>query len=283
MESFHFARRGTVVYQEALPFAGCDFLIHAFSTRLGGVSETGFASLNFSLREGDAREKVSQNWDLLAGAFGLSLQQFLVMNQQHGDRIIVLRGAGPEDRSGQPFPEEMAWQADALITDQPGTALVVKTADCVPLLFLDEAKRAIGVVHAGWRGTALQIAGRAVEAFVDTFASRPEDIRVAIGPAIGPCCYQVDAPVYGALAGQAENPSFLHPCGEEGRWMLDLVLANRRHLEDRGVPRANVCASPCCTSCREDAFFSHRRDGVRTGRHVNFIMLKEPEERRKSY
>jgi YfiH family protein len=269
LSAFRLSRKGAVEYIEAIQLAGCDFLLHAFCTRRGGVSRDSFESLNFSNNEGDAPENVRRNWEVLADAFHLSQEQFLVMNQIHGDGVLAITDDGSE------IPPVGKRQFDALVTDRPGIALVIKTADCVPLLLADRVRRVIGVGHAGWRGTALNIAGKVIDTFVKRFSSRERDILVAIGPAIGRCCYQVDTPVTDALARYPGAASFLHPREEEGRWMLDLTGVNRLQMEERGVPPENISSVDNCTCCLGDVFFSHRRDGVKTGRHVNFIMLKE--------
>ncbi|MCX5831885.1 MAG: peptidoglycan editing factor PgeF [Deltaproteobacteria bacterium] len=276
MSSFRFYRRGALEYLEALPLAECDFLVHAFLTRLGGVSEGSFAGLNFSYREGDRPEDVASNWRLLTEAFELDLPQFVLMRQMHGDRIVTIDSKEPGIIATSPLIPTEAHVCDALVTNRPEIAIGVRTADCVPLFLVDRVKRVIGVVHAGWRGTALNIAGQAVDVFVERFSSQPGDILAAIGPAIGPCCYEVDAAVYEALkvypaAGRAP---FVHPGVSKDRWMLDLALVNRTQLEQHGVPVENIFSGSHCTSCRSDIFFSHRRDCGRTGRHFSFMMLK---------
>jgi YfiH family protein len=138
----------------------------------------------------------------------------------------------------------------------------------------------IGVAHAGWRGTALGMAARMVDAFVEGFASRPEDILIAVGPAVGPCCYQVDAPVSAALMARAGADRFLRPCPERGRWMLDLALANRLQIRERGVPDGNILSAGLCTACRQELFFSHRASRGRAGRQINFLMLREEDPRK---
>jgi polyphenol oxidase len=275
LSDFTFSTKNGIEYLEAEPLTECGFLVHAFCTRLGGTSEGSFASLNFSSRVGDAKENVQKNGAILAEAFNFSTGQLLMMNQMHGDGIWVLNGSDAETLPLSLIPPSGKRQFDALITDQPGIAIGIKTADCVPVLLADRVRRVIGAVHAGRRGTALNIAGKAVDAFAERFSSRKTDILAAIGPSIGRCCYQVDAAVCDDLVSCAGASSFLHPCVEEGRWMLDLPSLNRFQIEERGVPPENISSSGFCTSCRSDLFFSHRRDMGKTGRHLNFIMLKE--------
>ena len=276
MSSFRFSRQGDIEYLEALPLAECDFLVHAFLTRQGGVSRGCFAGLNFSSREGDQPEDVAANWRLLADAFQLDLPQFVLMQQVHGDRIIAIAADASEIIGSSSRLPEAVYVCDALVTDRPGIAIGVKTADCAPLFLVDRVKRVIGAVHAGWRGTALNIVGQAVDVLVDRFGSQPGNILAVIGPAIGPCCYEVDTTVYQALnvyAAGGGSPCF-RPGGHPGKWMLDLALVNRRQLEERDVPAGNIFSGPYCTSCRSDVFFSHRRERGHTGRHFNFLMLK---------
>jgi YfiH family protein len=143
----------------------------------------------------------------------------------------------------------------------------------VPLLFVDPIRRVIGVAHAGWRGTALGIASRMVGAFVERFSCRVSDILIAIGPAIGPCCYQIDAPVRAAFVTDTDAGCFLRPCRKDDRWMLDLAAANRLQIGRREVPDRNIFSADLCTSCRQDLFFSHRASRGKTGRQISFLML----------
>lgn len=273
---FRFSRRDAIEYLEALPLTAADFLLHAFLTRRGGVSTDCFAGLNFSSREGDQPESVDRNWRLLATAFRLDPHCFVVMRQIHGDRIVVIETDNRENLpEGSLLPAE-AYACDALVTNLPGLALGVKTADCVPLFLVDPVKRVVGAVHAGWRGTALNIAGQTVDTFLARFSSQPRDILAVIGPAIGACCYEVDAVVYHALevyAGPGRDP-FFRPAALKDRWRLDLGMVNRCQVEQRGVPPAQIFAADHCTSCQDEVFYSHRRDGGRTGRHFSFLMLR---------
>jgi YfiH family protein len=152
-------------------------------------------------------------------------------------------------------------------------AIGIKTADCAPVLLFDRRSQTIAAVHAGWRGTALGIAGKAVRVMGERFSSRPEDLSAVIGPSIGPCCYEVDEPVFEAMSHHGEAQRVLRPGPRPLRWMFDLPLANRMQLEREGVPPEQISAAGFCTCCRKDLFFSHRRDGEKTGRHLNFILL----------
>jgi polyphenol oxidase len=266
---FRLARKGPIEYLEAEDLTMQGFATHAFCTRLGGVSTGPHSSLNVGDLVGDREENILRNLDLVRESFGAPNGKLILMRQVHGDRILLLDNDGPLPAS---LPE-----CDGLITDRLGVALGVRTADCVPILFADRTRRIIGAAHAGWRGTALGIAARMVETLAGRFSSRREDLNVLIGPAIGPCCYQVDAPVFAAFSAMPGADHFLHPCAEEGRWMCDLVLANRLQIRDAGVPSGNIHDSGLCTSCRQDLFFSHRAGGGSAGRQISLLMLR-PED-----
>ena len=269
---FRYARRGTIEYWEAGQLSALGFVEHAFCTRRGGVSGGPFSGLNVSFRVGDREEDVRRNLALVGEAFAIPQERLVLMGQVHGERIRAID-------SDEPPPEHVP-ECDGLITARPGVALAVRTADCVPLFFVDRVRRVIGAAHAGWRGTALGMAAKMVDAFVEGFASRPEDILAAVGPAVGPCCYQVDAPVHAALTAHPGVERFLRPCRQEGRWMLDLALANRLQIAERGVPEANILSSCLCTACRQELFFSHRASGGCTGRQVNILILRGADSRK---
>ena len=264
---FRFARRGTIKYLEFGELSALGFLTHAFCTRRGGVSRAPYDGLNVGDLVGDREGNLLQNLNRVKEAFAIPDGGLILMRQVHGDRIHMIDEDGP-------LPEGLP-ECDGLITDRPGVALGIRTADCVPLFFVDRTRRVIGAAHAGWRGTALGIAARMVAALAERFSSRPEDILTVIGPAIGPCCYQVDAPVFEAFSAIPGAGRFLRPCREKGRWMVDLALANRLQIREAGVASENIYASDLCTACRPNLFFSHRAAGGRAGRQISLIMLSE--------
>jgi YfiH family protein len=152
-------------------------------------------------------------------------------------------------------------EGDALLENQPGSVVAVKTADCVPVLLVDRRLHAVAAVHAGWRGTAAHIAADAVAAMGRRFGTRAEDLHAAIGPGIGKCCYQVGAEVAAQFGGQ-------------GRGHIDLPDANRRQLEEAGVTPERIYASNLCTMCRGEEFDSFRRDGAAAGRMYSFAGIR---------
>ena len=176
---------------------------------------------------------------------------------------------GGEEEAGDPWERE----GDALITGSPGIAIGVFTADCLPLLLFEPERRVAAVVHAGWRGTAKEVTRKVVEKMAEVFACAAEKIQAALGPCIGPCCYEVDGPVEAEFRGGGLPwESFASGRGP-GKWSLDLQEANTHLLIKSGVKRENIRRLAHCTACRSDLFFSYRREKGTRGRHLNFISL----------
>jgi len=160
-------------------------------------------------------------------------------------------------------------QGDVLVASAPGARVGVKTADCLPILLADERRRAVAAVHAGWRGTLLGVASQAVLALVARYDSRPSDLRVAIGPAIGGCCYEV-----GPEVAVQFHALFRERHDLDTRTRIDLVEANRRQLVSAGVPPDRICCAGLCTACQDGEFHSYRRDGERAGRMLSWVGIK---------
>jgi hypothetical protein len=266
---FKSAKKNSIPYLQSATLGQCDFLDHAFCTRNGGASLDVYKSLNMSFREGDEEFRVQQNWSKLARSFDIPLERFLVLNQVHGDGILVAE-AGEADAI---FRTELNY--DAIVTNRPGLAICIKTADCVPVLIADRAKKVVAAVHAGWKGTALAISAKVIRLMRKRYASRPQDILAAIGPSIGLCCYEVDHFTAEAFREQKDNESFLFPSTvKSSKWMVDLPEANRRQILDCGIPEENIESSGYCTMCNQNIFFSHRGSGGITGRQISFMMIR---------
>lgn len=263
------SEKGTVRFYESPMLAGAGFITHAFCSRHRGVSEGPYASLNFSAREGDSDDNVGRNYELTAGSFGFSPRQFVTVNQVHRNEILAIDGPGFVFHTCRPM------EYDGIITNRPGIAICVKTADCVPIFLVDAVRKVAGAVHAGWKGTALNIAAVAVRTFREHFSSSPEDILAVIGPAIGPCCYQVDRQVADAIGDERTRELCMTACDECGKWMLDLPLLNKLQMLREGMKETNIELSGLCTACHTDSFFSHRKERGKTGRALNFIMIRD--------
>ena len=245
---------------------------HAFTTRFGGVSSGIFESLNLAHRTGDEPENVKENYARLCRALGISIDDIVCSDQVHGTYIRV---ATRDDRAGLFTPARHASvasrQADGLITQTPGVALMVFTADCVPILLHDPEKHAVGAVHAGWRGTVSDIVGVAVRTMESEFGSSPADIKAAIGPCISKCCYETDADVTDAL--RAALPGVYDRCFTQhgNKYMVDLKEANRLLLAKAGLN--DIVVSSECTSCSSNKYWSHRKTNGLRGSQAAVIVM----------
>lgn len=240
-----------------------------FTGRSGGLSPQWNGGLNWSISVGDDPANVRQNRERSLEPFGLTLERTVIAGLVHGDRVVAVSGDEPLTPDGI----HLIPDCDAIITDKPNLALAVTAADCVPVLLYDPVRRAIGAVHAGWRGTVLGIAGKAVQAMVQTYGCNPADILAEVGPSIGPCCYEVDEVVAGPVRAQFGEAAgnLLRPEGAPGKFRLDLWAANQQDLLRAGVRSAAIHGT--CTSCHVDALFSHRAERGAAGRGAAIIAL----------
>ena len=238
-------------------------LLHGFTSRAGGVSQAyGTDECNLGLTREDDPSAVWSNRAALLAQLGGSE---LAMARQVHSAIVLHAGRG----FGQGLVD-----ADGIITDQPGVLLTVQAADCVPILVADPRLRAAGAFHAGWRGTAAGILRVGIAAMAAEFGSRPEDLLVAIGPSVGPCCYAVGGDVMQNFA----MDLFDH---RDGNTFLNLWEANQRQALKMGVPLTHIAVAAQCTACARNPepsahtgarqYFSHRADAGRTGRQVGLI------------
>lgn len=226
---------------------------------------------NMSLRarrESESVDSIVDRRKTFETLLGPGCAGLVFMNQVHGDAVFVVG----RENAGNGVREYMTSIAatDAMITREPGLALAVETADCVPILLYDPATNSIGVVHAGWRGTAARIAGNAIQAMVRAFGSDPAGIRAFLGPSIGPCCYEVGEEVLDRFISQESDGV------DRSHSRLDLRRINERQLLASGLKAPNVEVSDICTSCRHDLFFSYRKESGKTGGFVSVIMIGNP-------
>jgi hypothetical protein len=266
VSAFSSQTKERIGFYEALHLKKTGKVMHAFCTRRGGVSPAPFQSLNLSVNTGDREGHVRKNREVLTRAFGFPPSALLTVNQIHEDRILIVEAPDQEDFSRA--------SCDAIVTNRPGIAIGVLTADCVPILILDPGRCIVAAIHVGWKGTALNLCGKTIRVMVERFGAHPENLLVAVGPSIGPCCYEVDEPV---RSGFSQRYSYwrewAEPSGSD-HWRFDLPRANRDLLVASGIGNENIARCHLCTDCHEDAFFSYRRDGGITGRQISFIMLK---------
>jgi YfiH family protein len=254
------------VYLTSPLLAGSGLVRHCMTTRLGGVSPAPFDTLNFSKKREKNRENILNNYRIVADAFGLDIGDFCVDNYAHSYNVVYVdkKAGGLVDDSLLPF-------CDGISTDRKDIVLVTLHADCLPLFFLDAKTPAITMAHAGWKGIYSHIVLKAADFMRYQYGTDPKDIIAAIGPSIGPCCFEVQQNVAGL---------FQREFGEEtveerqGRLYVDLWKACLSDMAEAGIPAKSVNCARACTSCDHEHFYSHRRDKGKTGAMMAFMQLK---------
>ncbi|MCL6598341.1 MAG: peptidoglycan editing factor PgeF [Alicyclobacillus macrosporangiidus] len=244
-----------------------------FSFRVGGVSEPPFDSLNVGMRVSDRPEAVIRNRQLCAERLGGGVDDLVIGQQVHGAQVAVV---GPESRGrGARDADTAIPGVDALVTDCPGLILAVMAADCVPVLFFDPVRRAVGAAHSGWKGTVHHVARRVVETMQEVYRTNPEDLDVWIGPSIRRCCYEVDEPVIQAVYRAFARPPVLRRFGCPGKYWLSLQDCIRMDLMRVGVRADRIHDTGICTHCHPRMLFSHRADRGKTGRQMGAVRLQQ--------
>lgn len=256
-----------------------------FSTRLGGVSKDYQKSLNLGFQLEESRENVLENYRRITEALEIKPEQLVLTKQEHETNVLKV---DKDDCGKGIFKERDYTSADGLITNEKGVALTVFGADCVPMIFYDHVNKVIATAHAGWRGTVGDIAGKTVEKFREEYGCEPKNIKVVIGPSICPDCYEVSSDVADrflekypdaitkkhAVNEEYKTYSVLTK-GKEGKYQLNLWLANHINLRAAGIKSENIYLGGMCTMCRQDLFFSHRGSGGKRGVMSGFIMLRD--------
>lgn len=247
---------------------------HGFSTRLGGVSQGCYESMNLSFTRGDREEDVRENFRRIVKAIGVRCEDMVFSQQTHTTNVRVVTDA---DR-GMGMVRPLGYQdVDGLVTNVPGICLVTFYADCVPLFFVDPVKRVIGLSHSGWRGTVGKIGKRTVELMEKEYGCNPREIYAAIGPSICQDCYEVSEEVVEQFRQQFHPSDWerLFYQKENGRFQLNLWNANELILREAGICEDHIAVTNVCTHCNSDVLFSHRTTGDKRGNLAAFLALKE--------
>ena len=262
--------REGVTYLSASGFEGAGGVAHGFSTRLGGVSTGIYESLNLGSTRGDDPESVRENYRRFFSAIGGDVRHVALANQVHSDRVRTGTAADVKKDLFSPEP----YEADGLVTDIPGIALVVFGADCLPILFYDPVRRVIAAVHAGWRGTASGIADRAVEKMA-FYGCDPAHILAAIGPGISRCCFETHEDVPNAMTAAlgVQATPYIEPI-EGGKFRVDLKGINALRLERSGLLPEHIAIAGDCTMCLPEKYWSHRATGGVRGSQAAVIQLR---------
>ena len=229
---------------------------HFVFTRHGGVSDSAFRSLNVSFSTGDSAKNVETNLSMIREITGATSLRF--MNQVHGKNIVILRKSNFQDCGG-PFT------ADAMITDLPGVALLVKQADCQAVILYDPVRKVVSNVHCGWRGNVHGLLSAVIAAMRAEFGCDPSRLRAGIGPSLGPCC--AEFVTYQEIFPESFRPFMIREN------FFDLWAISRSQLVESGLKEAHIESADWCTRCRTDLFYSYRSEG-KTGRFATVVMLK---------
>ena len=239
---------------------------HGFTSKLGGVSHGKIEGLNLGFRVGDDKNDVLKNYQLVSQDLELPFENIVAAKQIHSADIRIIGDA--EKGYGIAKADEVI-ECDGLVTSVPNVPLCVFYADCVPILLADSDAGVIAAVHSGWRGTVKQIAGSVVDVMCKEFGASPQNIKAAIGPSIGRCCFETG----GEVAEQFNED--LVTTDANGKLKVDLWEANRRILQGKGLVDANIDIFGLCTICHSDKLYSYRTHGENTGRMGAFIMIRE--------
>jgi YfiH family protein len=241
---------------------------HGFSTHKGGVSAAPWDTLNLGVGRGDDMENVRENYRRFCAAVGTDPARCVLSKQVHEDNVRLVTA---EDCGKGLWRDRDYTSVDAMICNTPEIPLVVFSADCNIILLYDPVRRAIGAAHAGWRGTAQGIVKKTVEQMTAAFGCDPNHIRAAIGPAIGPCCFETDGDVPEALRAALGDDAEPYMAWNGSKWHIDLKAINALWLRRAGVEQIDICDH--CTACRPDLYWSHRKMGQARGSQIAMICL----------
>ena len=241
---------------------------HCFTTRLGGVSQAPVDSLNLGWNRGDTPENVTRNYQILGEELGFDLHKLVLTRQTHSDIVRQVNSGDARGLDNHNYPE-----CDALITNEPGTALAIFTADCTPVLLWDPVTGAVGAAHAGWRGTAAKIAAKTAQAMITAFGCRAENLQAAIGPNIAQCCFETDEDVPVAMLRAYGEAANAHITKQNEKYYVNLKEINGLALRQLGV--RHIAISSECTACQHHRFWSHRITGSVRGSQGAIIVCKE--------
>lgn len=272
-ETMHVQEREGVTFLTYPAFEQFPEFVHGFSTRLGGVSQGIYASMNLSFTRGDREEDVRENYRRFASAVGFSAEDIVTSDQTHTANVRVVT---EEDRGNGITKPRPYTDVDGMVTNVPGLVLATFYADCVPLYFIDPVNRAIGLSHSGWRGTVQKIGEVTVRKMTEVYGSRPSDLYAAIGPSICQDCYEVSKDVieeFRKAFGETGSDGLFYE-KENGKFQLDLWEANRRILKTAGILEEHISMPNLCTCCNPEFLFSHRASHGKRGNLGAFLGIR---------
>ena len=243
-------------------------LVHAVSTRMGGMSKDPYSTLNLGFHTDDNPDNILLNREILCNRLDIPLDYLVCAKQVHKANVSLIEkgdwGKGSEDY------DSGLNDTDAMVTDAPDIFLMVLVADCPAVVFYDSKKKAVGIAHAGWRSTLSRISQKVVKKMCETYKSKPQDIICGVSPSIGPCCYEVGKNLVDSFAGQGFG--LADKCVEQrnNKFFLNLWEINRVQLIESGIKEDNIEVARLCNSCHSELFYSARKEG-KTGRYAVLI------------
>ena len=243
---------------------------HGFSTREGGISQGAYWSLNLSYSSDDDSEKVWENLMRFTLAAGVDLHRAVLSHQTHESR--VKRVTKEDSGKGLVVPRDYQ-RIDGLITNEPGIPLMTFHADCVPVFFVDPVNVAVGLAHAGWRGTADGLLQQMIHAMQRSFGSKPQNLLAAMGPSIRACCFWVQNDVKTIITKKLRLDHSFFQVVNQRQWSLSLQAVNRQIMLEAGIPEENIIDARLCTCCNKEIYFSHRGQGAIRGTLAAVIQI----------
>lgn len=245
-----------LVYYISEELNNLGFIKHFFSTRIGGLSQNEYSSLNLGVYTGDEQFVINENISRISGAAAMNKQNIVYLKQLHGNTVRVVN----EDN----YKVIRGMDGDALITSVKGIPIGIFTADCVPILIADKLGKAIASIHAGWKGIAGGVVEAAIHELISSFGTKAEGLIVAAGPSIGGCCFEVSEDVALKFKSHFKIQNEFH---------VNLKTEIYARLIELGLKDCNINMSDLCTCCEKDLFYSYRREKGKTGRMGAFIQL----------
>lgn len=267
-----------VTYLNYKAFEQIPWLVHGFSTRLGGVSEGVCASMNLSFSRGDKEEAVKENYKRISEAIGFDYRNIVASDQTHTTNVKIV--SSKDCGNGVVYPKKF-FDVDGLITNEENVILATYYADCVPLYLVDIKKKVIGLSHSGWRGTVGKIGAVTVKRMIDEYNCELSDIYAAIGPSICQACYEVSADVIEAFKSSFQEKYWekLFYQKTEEKYHLNLWEANRIIFKEAGIEESHISMPGICTCCNPEFLFSHRASKGKRGNLAAFLGIKKTMEK----
>ncbi len=271
-KSLNINKKNNILYFTFPSFEKYKFVSHTFSSRLGGVSEGIYLSLNLSFNRGDSPQNVYKNYEIICSAIGVNPNNLVFGQLTHGNNI---RKVTLEDRGKGIIHQPDYSDIDALITNEIDVPLAMTFADCVPIFFLDSINKVVAIAHSGWRGTVKKIGEKVINLMLKDYKCKLENILIGIGPSIGVCCFEVDEEVYKQflLLKFLDNNNWFEK--KDNKYYINLWKVIETMFLKMGIPKENITVTDLCTKCNNDIFFSHRATNGRRGSMAGIIGLNK--------